>query len=109
MRKCIVNWDDNNNTWRCSYYDMCRGVDFSESREKCYHYRCPGRHARVQIVLPEQQTESIRICSEEGCNNPVATNRREHCSERCRKRMNGRAYRERKKKIKNGLSSVQTY
>lgn len=103
MRKCIVDWNDNKNTWRCSYYDMCRGVDFSESRDKCYHYRCPGRKDRV---VPIPADESILICSEEGCNNPVPPNHREHCSLRCRKRMNGRAYRERKKKLKNGSASV---
>lgn len=111
MIKCFVEWNDNNNTWRCSYYLMCHGIDFSESRDKCYHYNCRGRQERykpepiVESIVesePIVEVESVLICSEEGCNNPVPPNHREHCSLRCRKRMNGRAYRERKKKLKNG-------
>jgi len=96
VRKCLVEWGDGDTgqrTWRCSYYLMCHGIAFKESREKCYHYRCPGRAEDTSVV--EDPTE--KICSEEGCDNPVASNRREHCSERCRKRMNSRNYLERKR------------
>lgn len=97
MRKCLVEWGEGERglrTWRCSYYLMCHGIDFRESSDRCYHYKCPGRADDTPVNIEEP---TVKICSEEGCDKPVAPNRREHCSERCRKRMNRRHYLERQR------------
>lgn len=102
MRKCLVEWSEGERgkrTWRCSYYLMCHGIEFRESSDRCYHFKCPGR-ADIPSQLVEPSIVDEKVCSEDDCDNLVAPNRREHCSERCRKRMNRRHYIERKRALK---------
>jgi hypothetical protein len=103
MSKCRVQWsvDENGEDyWTCNKFMMGFSVKQRASLDKCYMYGCPGRSEKpipriIQIENPP--SIEVRICAERNCNNPVAANKQNHCSEVCRKRANRYAYKQRKK------------
>lgn len=121
MRKCIVQWHysaDGSRSWRCGEFLMSRGVEFRETSERCYHYRCPGRleippPKPIQILesksnpvdCPLQETpkplKNSKYCAKFKCRRKVPSHRFKFCSENCGNAERQRQFKARKKAEKN--------
>lgn len=127
--KCIPQYNVDKGeieSWRCDKYRMCFGIEFKMSQTKCYHFKCQGR-SKVSICKNETCNKIIdttqgsdycsisctpdskirEICKTEGCDQPVGNNKKRHCSEKCRKKDNKRAYLRRKREAR--LCSTKIY
>jgi len=101
--KCIAKWEKNEEgewRWRCDHFLMSKAVSFSETRERCYHWKCKGRKPRH---IPSNDL----ICENENCDN-LKNGNPKYCSMRCRKRANDKAYRERKRAEREALVSIES-
>jgi len=122
MSKCIVDWNEEDLSWRCKRFFLSVGKSFPHASERCYHFKCPGRRGyfknNVEIASLEQLNQIEKptapvveveeepvveqeICAWFRCDQPVAPNKLRHCSEVCRKRQNRWDYKQRQKALKS--------
>lgn len=85
--KCNVFWvktKSGEERWACK--NQLSSNTFSLEKTQCWLGSCPGRIGKKFEDMAVVKPKESKICNYYDCNEPIASNRKRYCSDKCRLR-----------------------